>query len=199
VSQPLVPNQDISTFDNDSQLEATHANMLADGVSIETRPIVDYWSYGGTENWILPGQEGVPAEYQQYITIKKMTEEDKIEFQTKTNKDIRVQKTTQDIKLNVNPALERKVLLELCVTGWFLFKPVPVSGGRTELKPIGYNAHERAVFFKGADPRLVQDLETAIRRLNPWMRNEATPEEIKQEIANLEEQLAEAVAREEAK
>ena len=190
-----MPGQDISTFDGDKALEATHQNMVDSGVPIETHAIVDYWSFAGTEKWYLPGQDQVPAANRQYITFKRMTESDKVEFQTKTNRDIRVQNTTRDIKLNMNPAVERKVLIDLSVTGWFLFK----RNHKGEMVEIVFDQKQRAEFFRQADPKLVQELELAIRKANPWMKAEATPDEIRAEIANLSEQLAEAEAREEAK
>lgn len=198
MTQPVVPSmttQDVSTFDNDKQLEQTHANMVADGVALESRKIVDYWSFQTTEKWYLPGQDGVPQDLKQYILFKRMTEENKAEFQTKTNRDIRVQNTTKDIKLNMNPAQERAELLRISITGWYLFKP----NHKGELVEIGFSDKERAAFIRQADPKLIQDFEQAIRKANPWMRAEATPEEIRAEIASLTEQLAEAEAREEAK
>lgn len=189
------PGQDISTFDGNKDLEATHQNMVDAGVPVETRQIIDYWSFGGTEKWYLPGQEAINPADRQYILFKRMVEADKVEFQTKTNRDIRVQNTTKDIKLNMNPALERKVLIDLSVTGWYLFK----KNHKGELVEINYDPKQRADFFRIADPKLVQELEIAIRKANPWMKAEQGPEEIRAEIAALTEQLAEAEAREEAK
>ncbi len=196
MTQPtMTTGQDVSNFENDKALEQTHANMLADGVSIETRKIVDYWSFQSTEKWYLPGQDHLAESERQFILFRRMTEENKAEFQTKTNRDIRVQNTTKDIKLNMNPAQERAELLRISITGWYLFKP----NHKGELVEIGYSEKERASFIRQADPKLIQDLEQAIRKANPWMRAEATPEEIRAEIASLTEQLAEAEAREEAK
>lgn len=195
MTQPHMTGTDISTFDNDERIEATHANMVAAGVAVETRQIVDYWSFAGTEKFYLPGQEGVAQENKQYIVFKRMVESDKVEFQTKTNRDIRVQNTTKDIKLNMNPALERKVLIDISVTNWYLYK----QNHKGELVEITYNPKDRAEFFRIADPKLVQDLEAAIRKANPWMRAELGADEIRAEIAQLSEQLAEAEAREDAK
>lgn len=196
MTQPsMTAGQDISTFDGNKDLEATHQNMVEAGVALETRRIVDYWSFQATEKWYLPGQDALPESERQFILFKKMTEADKAEFQTKTNRDIRVQNTTKDIKLNMNPAHERAELLRISITGWYLFKP----NHKGELVEIGYSEKERAAFLRQADPKLVQDLEAAIRKANPWMRAEASPEEIRAEIAALTEQLAEAEAREEAK
>lgn len=196
MTQPtMTTGQDLSTFENDKALEQTHANMAADGVAIETRRIVDYWSFQSTEKWYLPGQDHLAESERQFILFRRMTEENKAEFQTKTNRDIRVQNTTKDIKLNMNPAQERAELLRISITGWYLFKP----NHKGELVEIGYSEKERAAFIRQADPKLIQDLEQAIRKANPWMRAEATPEEIRAEIASLTEQLAEAEAREEAK
>lgn len=194
-SMTTASQPDISTFDGNKDLEATHQNMVDAGVAVETRQTVDYWSFKRTEKWYLPGQDHLPEGVRQYVLFERMTEEKKVEFQTKTNRDIRVQSTTKDIKMNMNPAHERQELLRISIVGWYLFKP----NHKGELVEIGYSDKERAAFIRQADPYLIQKLEEAIRNANPWMRAELTAAEIKVEIANLTEQLAEAEAREEAK
>ncbi|ADD80806.1 pre-TMP frameshift protein [Rhodococcus phage ReqiDocB7] len=181
----MTTTQDISSFDGDPHVEATHQNMVDAGVRVETPQIVDYWSFSTTERFMLP--DGV-----QYIEFKKMTEADKTEFQAKTNRDIRVQSTTKDIKLRMDPGLERRVLLDICVTGWLFYRPSTRPQDNGALVQIGWDKRLWAEWLTKADPEIVQNLEKAIRDANPWMRQQATPEEIKAEIASLQEQLEEA-------
>jgi hypothetical protein len=92
----------------------------------------------------------------------------------------------------MNPAHERAELLRISIVGWNLYK----QNHRGELVQLNYNEKDRAAFIRQADPYIIQELEKAIRAFNPWMRSEATPDEIRAEIASLQEQLVEAEQRE---
>lgn len=184
------PTQDISTFENDAQLENTHANMVRAGVPVETSQILDTWSYSTVEQHVIPNSGG------QYIEFKKMTEADKTEFQAKTNRDVRVQSTTKDIKLNMDPGKERRVLLDICVVGWNLYRPSMRPQDNGALVQVAFDKKAFSEWLKVVDPKIIQDLEKAIRDANPWMRQDLTADEYDIEIAALEELRDEARKRE---
>lgn len=189
MSETTAYGQDVSSFDGDKNLESTHRNMAEAGLVVNKPQIVDLWSYQTIE------KHNLTPDGEQYILFKKMTEADKTEFQTKTNRDIRVQSTTKDIKMNMDPGRERAELLRISITGWRLFKP----NHKGELVEVGYSEQERAAFIRQADPLLIQRLEQAIRDANPWMRQEMTVEEIDVQIATLQEQRVQALELEESK
>lgn len=180
--------QDISTFDNDAQLERTHANMVADGRPIETPQFLDLWSFSEKHTYEFPGQENLGEEYKQWIIFESMNEGRKAEYQKRTNRDIRVQNTTKDIKMNMDPAADRHALLELSIVDWRLLRTV---NGKVETVPFSKAALKN--FLNVADPSLIQKLEKAIRDKNEWMRAELSIEEIDAEIENLREQRELAV------
>lgn len=170
-----------TSFDNDPHVEQTHANMLANGEPIEDRKIIDTWSYNIEEEWVFP--DGI-----QKIFFQRMTEGKKAEFQKRTNRDIRVQRSTGDAKLSVDPAAERWILIELSVTGWKLYKRM-VRGGREELAEINFDKKLLKEWMENTNPKYVQELEKAIRDSNEWMANEASVEALEKEKEALEQRI----------
>lgn len=140
---------------------------------------VDYFGFQSTEKFYLP-------DGQQYIEFEIMNEGKKAKFQKLTTKDLVVQRGG-DARMKMDPAQERHELIRQSVTGWNLYRggnPVPFSP--TNLKD----------FLELANPKLIEDLEKAIRKANPWLMGEMKSEDIRREIENLEEMLKTAEERE---
>ena len=87
----------------------------------------------------------------------------------------------------MDAAQERHELIRTCVTGWNLYR-----GG----SPIPFGERALKDFLELTDPRLVEDLEKAIRKANPWLLGEMSSEDIQKEIDNLEEMKKVAEERE---
>jgi hypothetical protein len=185
----------IETFDNDPHVEATLANMAADGRPVETAQIIDFWSFSQKFRYYLPGQESLPEHLKQYIEFERMNEGKKAEFQRRTNRDVRIQNVTKDIKMNMDAAKDRHTLIEISVTDWFMFR----KNYKGEVQEIAFDQKQLKAFLTEFDPAIVQGLEQEIRDENPWMKQEQTVEEIDAEIENLQEQRKEAEKREAAK
>ena len=150
----------------------------------------DYWGFDEKEIFYLPDRR-------QFIEFQRMTEGQRKQFQKDTRADVLVKRGTGDTHLKVDPAEERHALITSSVTGWQMFR----KNKRTnEMEPV--------VFSKGtpganleqwlavANPKIVDQLERAIRKANPWLIAEATAKEIQEQIDDLTEQLKEALERE---
>lgn len=138
-------------------------------------PYEDYFGFDEADRWYFP-------DGRQYIEFQRMNEGARAKFQKMTTRDITVVRNTGDAKLKVDPATERHELLVQSVTGWFVFRagqPVPFSKGSP-----GANFEQ---WLDKADPRLVDDLEKAIRKANPWLGAEMTVEDIDKEMDRLRE------------
>lgn len=196
MTSPQHASQDISTFDNDAHLEETHKAMVEAGVPLEEAQILDIWSFETEFKYYFPGQDRLPEEKRQYIVYTKMNEGAKAAFQRATNRDIRVQSTTKDIKMNMDPARDRHELLRSSITGWYLLRKNEHKG---TIETVPFKQDEVAKLLRVADPKLIQDLEKEIRDANPWMKAEMTADEIRTEMVSLQEQLVEAEEREAAK
>lgn len=144
----------------------------------------DYFGFQLTKKHYLP--DGVS-----FIEIKAMNEGEKAEYQKKTQRDMVLEKGSGNARFKINPADERHALIETCVVGWNLTR-----GGL----PIPFDNKGRSGPFRDfltlADPRIIEDLELAIRKLNPWLLADLTVEEIDKQMDELKELREAAVERE---
>ena len=153
----------------------------------EEQVFEDYWGFDDTNLWYFPDGK-------QYIQYKVMTEGDKAKFQRATNRDITLSRTSGDAKIKADPASERWALLEASVVGWNVYRnnqPVPFSIGSP-----GANFEQ---WLDKANPKLVEDLEFAIRKANPWLQADMSVEDIDREMDRLRELRDEVQKRDAAK
>lgn len=141
---------------------------------------VDYFAFAETHQHMLP--DGV-----QYIEFIKMNEGAKKKFQDTTSSDMVLERRSGDARMSVKQGTQRHELIKACVTGWHLLR-----GG----KPVPFNMVQLGDFLTLADPSVVEDLERAIRKVNPWLLGEISSADIEKEIENLTEQLEIARKRE---
>ena len=145
---------------------------------VEQAP-VDYFGFQADETYVLPDGK-------QTITFSIMNEGQKAKFQKMTSRDLVIQRN-QDARMKMDPANERHELIRSSVTGWNLYR-----GGQ----PIPFTERNLKDFLELADPRIIEGLEKAIRKANPWLLSEMKSEDIREEIKNLEEMLEVALERE---
>lgn len=178
-------DEGLRTFDNDTSLERTHANMAASGHAVEDKVEYDFFGFESEERWYFPGQDKLPEDEKQYFIVTKMNEGKKAEYQSKTTNDVRIQRTTGDARFKMDPSAERHTLVKLSVTGARV-KLRSKSNGQLEWH-MGDHRKVLDNFLANGNPDHVQKLEQFIRDLNPWMRSEMDVEEIDAEIERLEE------------
>lgn len=148
----------------------------------------DYFGFGETEKWFFPDKK-------QYIEFQVMNEGQRREFQKKTNRDITFNRASNDAKIKADPAEERHALITTSVTGWNLRRRT--SKGLEEVRfSKGSPGAELEKFLAVANPKLVDDLEFAIRKANPWMQAEMSVEEIDKEMARLNDLREQVLERE---
>lgn len=144
----------------------------------------DYFGFGESQKFFFP--DGVS-----FIEFQIMNEGQRREFQKKTNRDITFNRGTNDARIKADPAEERHALITSSVTGWNLVRngqPIPFSKGTP-----GATLEQ---WLKVANPKIVDDLEFAIRKANPWMQAEMTVEEIDKEMARFAELREQVLERE---
>lgn len=164
----------------------TEQNLIKAGLATHDQiQVEDYWGYDFSDKYVFPDGK-------QFIEFKRMTEGDKVEFQRKTNRKVRVARTTGDAEMNVDPAGDRKTLIQISVTGWYMFR----KDHRGDLVEVAFSERTLSDWLVNTNPLYVEKLEKAIRDANPWMKQEMTVEAIDAELANLQEQRAQAVERE---
>ena len=151
----------------------------------------DYFGFGEERVFVLPDGK-------QQIFFKIMNEGERSKFQKKTNKDIKFNRASGDASIKADQAEERRELILTSVTNWTLVRrspdgwiPVPFSGERP--------GSELDKWLQVANPKIIDDLEFAIRQANPWMQADMSVEEIDKEIDRLNDIRKQAVEREQGK
>lgn len=147
-------------------------------------PMADYWGVDEYSEWYLP--DGV-----QYFRFKIMNEGEKSKFEKMTNQDLIVNRD-QSARVKVDPSEQRHSLIKTSLVGWHLYK-----GGQE----VDFGPQILEKWLQSASPKIVEELEFAIRMANPWMQSEMTVEEVDKEISRLYEvrkQLVETEAGEAA-
>lgn len=168
-------------------MDATEQAMQAAGVPTTEPQYVDYFGFSSTERYPLP-------DGRQWIEFERMNEGKKREFQKLTSRDLRVQRATGDALMKVDPGLERQELIKLSMTGWYLMQPDPKNPGEWRAAPFDGSNIKR--FLEGANPEIIDGLEKAIRKANPWMMDEMSVEDIDKEIESLQDMRKVAEERE---
>lgn len=143
----------------------------------------DYFAFDALERFYFP--DGIS-----YVELKKLNEGDRRKYQNNSNSEIRLGRGNRDASMKMNPGDDRWNLLKQSIKGWNLLR----NG-----VPIGFNTAQLEKFLDVADPALVDRIEKAVRKLNPWLLSEMTVEQIDEEIRSLEEMRAVKVEEEAGK
>jgi len=146
-------------------------------------PVLEYQDFFSPflsyEKYILP--DGI-----QTVTFKIMSEGDRMKYQGKTNKPININRRDDSASIKPDLANDRLVLIELSVTDWTLMR----KSSDNEWIPVVFSSANLHNWILTTDPKIVSGLERAIQKANPWMQAEMSVEDIKKEIADLEEMLS---------
>lgn len=170
--------------DHDTPQSAQIArSMIAEGQNPYTPAPVDYFDVGEDTQTMLP--DGI-----QWVSHRVLTEGDRKRYLKAVQKDLKIQKGTQDMIMKLAAGEDRTVLIETAVTGWNLFR-----GG----KPWPFNPGNLREFAQNGPVKILDLVEQDIRKNNPWLGGDTKPEDIREEIERLQELLAEAEEREAGK
>ena len=142
---------------------------------------VDYFAAPDTVTHYLP--DGV-----QWVEIQVFNEGMKKKYQKITSRDIRMNQRTSEAIVKSTMAEDRHLLIGQAICGWEILR----AGER-----LPYTQKNLLAFLEAAPPAVIDNIEVAIRRANPWLLGEMKAEDIRKEIADLEEMLKIAIDREE--
>lgn len=187
----FAPSTDPTSFEygrSEQDIKERHEARAA-GVNPDQPIFVDFWGKTKLERWHFPGQEELPDSHKQYIEFKGMNEGARARYQKATNRGVVIEKKTQDMRMGVDAAGDRRALFEESVTDWRFAR---------EGQLLQFKMHLFREWLETANPEHVDGLEKAIRKANPWMISEMSSDQIREEIEALEDQWKEAKKREEA-
>lgn len=146
----------------------------------------DYFGFDEDAVWEFP-------DGRQWIKIKKLTEGMRGKFMRNTRPDLTINQRSGDAKIPIDQAKERLELIMASVVDWHIVRKHPKTSA---LELVAFNRAVLGQWIEAANPALVADLEKFIRKSNPWMLTEMSAEEIRKQIAELEELLAVAEEKE---
>jgi hypothetical protein len=153
----------------------------------------DYFGFDDFHTFTLPDGK-------QWFKFKVMNEGDRAKFQRLTNKDIKINRTSQDAIIATDVAAERHMLITQSVVDWYMLARMEPGAAP---QPVGFSLSagkiNLQVWLAKANPKIVDDLELAIRQANPWMQADMTTDEIDKEIQRLNELRDEVTKREASK
>lgn len=148
----------------------------------------DYYGDLDTETWYFPDGK-------QFMVFQPMNEGQRAKFQRSTSRDVTVERQSGDARLKVDQASERTELIMTSVVDWKLMR----RGSDRKFKSVPFNNNgmgsELAKWLQQANPKLVDSLENAIRKANPWMLDQLSVEEIEKEQERLEEMKQDLLKR----
>lgn len=145
----------------------------------QTAEQADYFGFSQTFKFVFPDKLT-------WIEFKKFNEGDKKKYQDKVSKDL-VIKRGGDASMKVLQGSERHELIHTACVDWNL---------KRNGESVPFNKIQLGDFLALTDPILVEDLEKAIRKANPWLLGEMTAADIEKEIESLQEMLEVAQKRE---
>jgi hypothetical protein len=198
LEQPVFPPPGFTGTALAPHLDPGQHDQIQPGVSVD-EPAVDdtdvdgYGDYFGsdvTHKFVMPDRK-------QWIEFKELNEGDIARYQSILNRDVTVLKQTGDARIKINQVEERHALLMVAVVGWHMMRKDPRKGWL----PVPFsNSGKGSTFMQWvnvARPQLIADLEEAIRKANPYLlaANNETLEAIDKQIAQLQEQREQVVAR----
>lgn len=148
----------------------------------------NYFGFETTEKYFLPDGK-------QWIAFKPMNEGDRAKYEEKTQKDVTVNRRTDDAKIRLNAASDRHALILQSVCDWHMMQRTP-SGEWVKVAFSSGTGGSFAQWLVRANPKIVNELHQAIQNANSWMISDLTAEAIREEIKSLQARLEEAERRE---
>lgn len=139
----------------------------------------EYWGTDETKKVFFPDGK-------QYIEIQLMTEGQRARFEKDNNQDLRVSRDGETV-IKVDPGRSRQALLKAATVNWYLIK---------DGKEYKFSDAHLTEFIQGANPRIIDKIEKAIRDFNEWLKNDLSVEEIDKELDSLQKERENAVRRE---
>lgn len=161
-------------------MSETYDGREAQSTASEAPVQKDYFGFGAEKEFIFPDKVSL-------VAYRVMNEGQRKKFQSLTQRDMVLERKSGDARVGIDPAAERHALLTTAIVGWNL-----VRGGRK----VDFTPSNLRDFLELSDPTLIDEIEKAIRKANPWLVGELSVEDIDKEIDNLTELRKEAVKRE---
>jgi len=141
----------------------------------------DYFGFTRTEKFVFP--DGIT-----FIEFCALNEGAKKDYQDRISSDMVLERKSGDARMSVKQGSQRHELIKAACVDWNLKRGDQI---------VPFNKIQLSDWLTLTDPLIVEDLEKAIRKANPWLMADMKSEDIRREIENLEEMYEVAKKREE--
>lgn len=162
--------------------------MRTAGVNTEEAVQDDYFGFEDYRQVDLPDGKS-------WVQIKALNEGARRKYQNNQNREVMVERATQNMKFKMETGEERHSLLLQAICDWNLQRTNDGGKGRHN---VACNEAEKRMFLDKAPPSVVDVIDREVRRQNPWLRQDMTVEDIDKQIADLTDQKADLIKEKEA-
>lgn len=163
--------------------------MAADGQAVDDGVYVDYFGFEETERVYLDSK--------QYVDVGALNEGGRRNYLNAVNREARISKGSGDTVIKLANGDERRILITAALTGWNLMRPNLKKPG--EYMPVPFNANTVREFLDKVSPTVLDRVDKVVRKQNPWLLQDATIEDMEQQIIELQEGIEKKRAEEEGK
>lgn len=133
---------------------------------------VDYFGFTATKTVMLPDKVS-------WVEVKVLNEGERRRMLNEQNRELNLGgRGGRGAQLRMRPGDDKALLLKTAIVGWNLTR----NG-----QPVPFNPAMLDQFLNNADPKLIDLIEREVKRLNPWTLAEMSLEDIRREIADLQE------------
>lgn len=167
----------------------TLAAMQEAGVPVFEHTQEDYFGFDEQHSVTLPDGRS-------YILHQTLNEGARRKYMNQQNREVKLQKVTGDAILKMATGEERLALLTSAISGWNLVRKNPKTG---DIEPVPFNERNLKEFLEKANPKVVDLIDTDVRKHNPWLTADVTIEDIDKQIAELEEMKENKIKEDEGK
>jgi hypothetical protein len=172
---PTYPNEEQPT-----QLDHSGHTVVSQGTDVDEVIIEDYWGTSETTKYFMP--DGV-----QWFEIKKMNEGDRSRYQYEAQLKMTTKRKTGDTEIDLDQAKDRRALIMNSVVNWHM---------RKEGVWLPFNRQALGAWIVATNPNYVDNLISKIRKFNPFLQEDLSSADIREQIKDLEEMLVVAEKRE---
>jgi hypothetical protein len=140
----------------------------------------DYWGSAATTRYTMPDGK-------QWFEIKKMNEGDRARYQYEAALKMTTKRKSGDTEIDLDQAKDRSALIRNSVIGWNMHK-----GG----VPVPFNRAALSAWIVATEPIYIDGLIGKIRKFNPFLQEDLSAKDLREQIKDLEEMLEIALRRE---
>lgn len=166
-------------------------------VAADEIQFIDTFNFIGEERSYFPGQERLPEAYRQYVVLRRMTNSIRGQVERETSNKITMKGAgaNRDVEVPMDPARDRWARIKHSVVDWFVMERK--SDGQWSEVPFTKTVFQN--WYQNADPAIIEQIETDIRNLNPWMTQDMTIEALEAERDRIDELIGKRREEEMAK